>query len=166
MQDICLCTFAINQQNGYHERLVRFHVCLRSWKIKNWKSFDVLLFTAWSILSDCPAIVWVTVTPKYMSNYHLAAAVCIQIQLWWEFVYGEYICCVFVGLKCSQWSTSGPYRLICIECNQSNRRYCPRGLPPLVQVYVRGGRYPSGRAPMEHSVSPSRSYIYPCGMKT
>jgi hypothetical protein len=32
---------------------------------------------------------------------------------------------------------------------------------PLVQVYVRGGRYPSGRAPMEHSVSPSGSYIHP-----
>jgi hypothetical protein len=36
--------------------------------------------------------------------------------------------------------------------------------PPWFRSMSEGGRYPSGRAPMEHSVSPSGSYIHARGM--
>jgi hypothetical protein len=88
-------------------------------------------------------IVWVMVTPKYMSNYHLATAVLytnttvVGVRLW-----GIHMLCV-CGVEVFPMVNFRPIDsgYLC-KYNQSNRRYCPRALSPLGSGLCQKGSLP------------------------
>ena len=78
----------------------------------------------------------------------------------WVLIYGEYTLCI-CGVKVFPMVNFRPIDSDVLNVISQIVGTVQGDYHPLVQVYVRGGRYPSGRAPMEHSVSPSGSYIHP-----